>query len=160
MLQMTVSVSLLAQYSHFPQTQLEIDGIESEKIPNFSSEFETFSNIIESPIFDSGTTSYYHTVLIEPSPALKTTNAQSEEPTTVDVGISPKGSLKQNSNFAYIQNLADAQTIISPDSTDLISDIIYFLRDLFDDGNYSEENWLKSDYALNGSKFMNSIMIV
>jgi hypothetical protein len=151
--QIIVSISLFAQYSHFPLTSLEFDGIESEKFPNFSSELENLSDIIDSSIFDSGTTSYFHSDLIEPSPALKTTNAQSDEPATVDVGISPKGSLKQNSNFAYIQNLADAQTIISPDSTDLISDIIYFLKDLFDDdGNYSEENWLKSDYALNGSK--------
>ncbi len=141
MLQMTVSVSLLAQYSHFPLTHIEIDGIESEKFPNFSSEFETFAKIIESPIFDSGTTSYFHSDLIEPSPALKTSNIQSDEPTTVDVGISPKGSLNQDSNTASIQNLPDAQTVISPYSPDLISDLVYFLKDLFDDGNYSEEEF-------------------
>jgi hypothetical protein len=152
-LQMIVSISLFAQYSHFPLTSLEFDGIESEKFPNFTSEFDNFEDITDSSIFDSGTVSDFHSDLIESSPALKISNAHSDEPTTVDIGISPIGSLNQESNFAYIQNLPDAETAISSDTPDLISDIIYFLKDLFDDdGNYSEENWLKSDYTLNGSK--------
>jgi hypothetical protein len=140
--QIIVSVSLFAQYSHFPLTHLEIDGIESKKFPNFTSELDYFEDFADSSIFDSGTFSDFHSDMIESSPVLKISNAQSDEPATVDVGISPKGSLKQNSNFAYIQNLSDAQTIISPNSTDLISDIIYFLKDLFDDdGNYTEEEF-------------------
>jgi hypothetical protein len=153
MLQMTVSVSLLAQYSHFPVTSLEIDGIESEKFPNFTSELEIFSDIIDSSIFDTETEIDFHSDLIESSPILKISNTHSDEPTTVDFGISHNASPKQCSNFAYIQNLPDAQSVISPDSPDLISDIIYFLKDLFDDdGNYSEENWLNPIYTLNGSK--------
>ena len=150
---MIVSVSLFAQYSHFPLTSLEFDGIESEKFPNFSSEPETFSNIIDSSIFDSGTVSDFDSALFESPSTSEFSNILSFEPKDVDVGIAPKASLKQDSNFAYMQNLPDAKAIISPDSTDLISDIIYFMKDLFDDdGNYSEENWLKSYYTLNGSK--------
>ena len=147
---MAVSVSLLAQYSHFPLTHLEFDGIESEKFPNFTSEFDNFEDVTDSSIFDSWTVSDFHSDLIESSPALKISNSHSDKPTTVDVGISRKGSLKQDSNFAYSQNLPDAYSIISPDTPDLISDIIYFLNNLLDDGNHSEENWLKSEYTNNG----------
>ena len=140
-LQMIVSISLFAQYSHFPLSHLEVDDIETEKLSSFIPELETLSDIIDSSIFESGTNPNFHTQLIESSPASKISNSHSDEPTIVDVGISHNGSLKQGSNFAYIQNLPETQTPISTDSTDLISDIIYFLKDLFDDGNYSEENF-------------------
>ena len=153
LLEMCVSVSLLGQYSHFPLSHLELDGVESEKSPNSTSEIETFSDIIHSSIFDSGNVLDFNRELFESSPVLKISNSESDEPTSVDVGICQNGSLKQDSNFAYIQDLPDAQTIISPDSADLICDIIYFLNDLFDDdGNYSEENWLKTENILSGSK--------
>jgi len=155
-----VSVSLLAQYSHFPVTSSQINEIESKKFPNFTSEFNSFADVTDSSIFDSWTVSDFHSDLIESSPDLKISNAHSDESTTVDVGISSSSSLNHESNFAYIQNLPDAQTIISPDSPDLISDIIYFLKDLFDeDGNYSEENFFgQLDHKLAFPYFANYLI--
>jgi hypothetical protein len=129
----------MAQYSHFPLTQLEVDGIESQKYPNFTSELETFDDIIDPSIFDSGTALDFHSDLIKSPSSLEFLNTLKIEPMDVGIGISHNDSLKRDSNLAYIQNLPDAETIISPDSPDLISHIIYFLKDLFDDGNYSED---------------------
>lgn len=153
-LQMIVSVSLFAQYSHFPLTQLEVKRFESEKFTEILA-VSTFSEITPAIVKFPSPDSQPTTPTLTESPIQNETSLldrHSIELSSVDLGISQDLTDKSDLDLKYIEELPSTPRIDFPDSSTFFDDLVFFLKDLFDDdNNYSEENWL-----FNASYFKNS----
>ena len=153
-LQVILSVSLSAQYSHFPLSHLEINGIESEKFTESLAvnSFEKTPDIVKLPSLDSQRTT---TTLTESSigNGISSWHNQSLELSNVNLGISQDIIVKSDLDLEYINDLPATPRIDFSGSSTFFGDFVFFLKDLFeDDNNYSEENWLyNSSYFKNSS---------
>ena len=143
MLQMTVSVSLLAQYSHFPLTHLQVDRVEFEK---FTETFPIYAvsdmapDIVKFPSTNPQLTTPTSTkFFIENGASFR--DYPSSQPSNVDLGISQDLIAQSDLNLKYIDNLPATPRIDFPGSPTFFDDFFYFLKDLFDnENNYSEAN--------------------
>ena len=153
-LQIIVSLSLFAQYSHFPLTPLEIDRIESEEFTE-TLVVSTFSEITPAIVKFPSPDSQRKIASLTKSPIENETSIldrHSIELSTVDLGISQDLTDKSDLDLKYIEELPSTPRIDFPDSSTFFDELVFFLKDLFDDdNNYSEENWL-----YNASYFKNS----
>jgi hypothetical protein len=141
-LQMIVSVYLFAQYSHFPLTPLEIDRIESEKFTETLA-VSTFSEITPAMVKFPSPDSQPTIATVTKSPIENETSLLdhlSLELPSVDLGISQDPIDKSNLDLKYIEELPSTPRIDFPDSSTFFDDLVFFLKDLFDDdNNFSEE---------------------
>ena len=105
-LQVILSVSLSAQYSHFPLSHLEINGIESEKFTESLAvnSFEKTPDIVKLPSLDSQRTT---TTLTESSigNGISSWHNQSLELSNVNLGISQDIIVKSDLDLEYINDL-------------------------------------------------------
>ena len=139
---MTVSVSLLAQYSHFPLTSFEIDEIEPITFPkDFSdSDFQLGNSEILTPTLYSN-----QSISLELSKSATTTRYLDKNSTNlsyIELGISQVINDTQVRSFHKISDSPSSQTLPYSDSSAIISDIISFIKDIYEnDANFSAEKF-------------------
>jgi hypothetical protein len=154
-LQIIVSASLSAQYSHFPLSYLEVNGIKSEKFTESSAvnSFEITPDIVKFPLSDSQPT----TPTLTKSPIENETSLldiQSLESSNIDLGMSKDLTDKSDLDLKYIDDLPATPRIDFHSSSTFFGDFVFFLKDLFDDdNNFSEAKWSDNLHYLKYNSF-------